>query len=145
MIKLADQQKLLDLLVTGLEKRGIGLHIAELRGSLPSVSGLTAEMVFGLSTLDPRLNVSVGQYLYLTKWGEPRRDSIRQAVLKILIASGHALSLDEIAQKVDERLARACDRRVVSTVLQNIGAAQADDGRWIFTEYEHASNELEIQ
>lgn len=130
VIKLPDQPKLFDIMSRSLEKRGVGIHISELRGRLPDIPGLTAEAVFSLSTQDPRLRVSLGQYLYLVNWGGPRRETIIEAVTAVLQNAPHALSPGELTKLVQGRIGRPCDRAAILRTLVNIDATLESDGRY---------------
>lgn len=122
-IKRPNQPRLLDGLVTILKDRGIGIHVSELeRSSLMSVSGLSAQTLFSLACGDSRLRVNPGQYLYLEEWGEPRRESMSEAVAAVLTPSTSPLALEEILLQVEKRMRRACDRRSLVNCLQALEA-----------------------
>jgi hypothetical protein len=122
VIKKRDQPRLANLLVQGLEKRGRGLHASELRAFLEPVPGLTVELLFSLATLDPRLGVGVGQFVYLKEWGGSRRETITDAVQALMLASASPLNLDQIVALLNQRLDREIPRSTVSRYLQILGA-----------------------
>jgi hypothetical protein len=122
-IKRPNQPRLIDGLVTILKDRGIGIHVSELeRSNLMSVSGLSAQSLFSLACGDSRLKVNSGQYLYLEEWGEPRRESMSEAVAAVLTPSTSPLALDEILLQVEKRMRRVCDRRSLVNCLRALEA-----------------------
>ena len=56
------------------------------------------------------MRVNQAQYLYLAEWGEPRRETISEAVAAILSTASGPVNLDEIAATVETRVRRHCDR-----------------------------------
>src|SRR5690606_23901169 len=85
-IKRPEQGRFLDALVDLLRERRAGLHYTELERSAALKSwGLSVTAFFSLATLDPRLRVSTGRYLYLHEWGGPRRESLGQAVRAVML------------------------------------------------------------
>ena len=120
----------MEIVVNSLEKRGSGIHASELRSRLPNMPGLTAEAVFSLSSLDPRLRVSVGQYLYLSEWGGPRRETISEAVTTILEQASGPIAFNKIVELVQSRLGRTCERTAISGCLAGLGASFDQSGCW---------------
>ena len=129
-IKLCDQPKLFDMIARSLEKRGTGIHISELRGRLPDIPGLTAETVFCLSSIDPRLRVSPGQYLHLAEWDGPRRETVAEAVRGVFNETAEPLFFSEIVERVHSRIGRKCERAAISNTLANLQATIDGEGRW---------------
>ena len=122
-IKRPNQPRLLDGLVTILKDRGIGIHVSELeRSNLMAVSGLSAQSLFSLTCGDSRLKVNTGQYLYLEAWGEPRRESMSEAVVAVLTPSTWPMELAEILLQVEKRMSRLCERRSLVNCLRALEA-----------------------
>lgn len=69
-IKRGDQAALIEDLVATLHVKASGIHISEMDAP-QAWPGLTATMIFSLASLDHRLHVGAGQYLYLDEWGSP--------------------------------------------------------------------------
>jgi len=82
-----------------------------------SVSGLSAQSLFSLTSGDSRLKLNTGQYLYLEEWGGPRRESMSEAVAAVLTSSTPPLALEEILLQVEKRMRRVCDRRSLINCL----------------------------
>ena len=123
-IKRPNQPRLLDGLVTILKDRGIGIHVSELeRSNLMSVSGLSAQSLFSLTSGDSRLKVNTGQYLYLEAWGGPRRESMSEAVVAVLTPSTGPMELEEILLQVEKRISRQCERPSLINCLRALRGA----------------------
>jgi hypothetical protein len=129
-IKRHDQPKLIDIIIRHLIIRGKGIHVSEMASLLPQLTNITAEAVFSLAILDARLKTSVGQYLYLAEWGEPRRESLKDAVENILRAAGDPISLHDLVALVSERIGRKIEKPVISSCLQAIDAVLDQSGSW---------------
>ncbi len=129
-------------LVSLLEWRRKGIHLSELWEVMPPVSGLTAEAAFSLAELDERLNVSVGRFLYLNAWGEPRRERLSEAVDGALRRLGRPASYDEIVTMVEARFDRPLDRISVSQCLSNLGKLNAESGLWELDEKQQEQSDL---
>lgn len=126
-LKRADQAALREKLVAMLEARGTGLHISEIHH--PDIPGLTPRMLLSLASLDARLQVSAGQYLYLRAWGGPRRATIGEACLDALKQSA-PISFEDLYDAVVECIQRSCARGDVSSTLQGLEARLDEDGLW---------------
>lgn len=126
-LKRAEQAELQEKLVQMLEGRGFGLHISEIHH--PETPGLTSRMLLSLAALDPRLQVSAGQYLYLRAWGSPRRATIGEACLDVLRQSS-PIGFEELYDAVVERIDRVCTRSDVSSALQGLEARFDESGLW---------------
>lgn len=131
-IKLDVQPQLVELLIRTLEKQGSGIHITELRKRMISFD-LTAEAVFSIASNDPRLRVSASQYLYLSLWGEPRRESLAEAASNVLKEADVPLLLSDVQERVEARLGRKCDRAALSHTLVNLEISSDADGRYLLS------------
>lgn len=131
-IERQDQAELTQLLVSALESRGGALHSSELDVLTSSRwPGLTHAMTFSLATLDSRLRSTTGQYLYLASWGEPRRETLLEAVRSALLEVAEPVTLEALSLLVDSRVGRSVSRQNVSASLQSVGARYCpDDGTW---------------
>ncbi len=125
------QPFLFDEIVRALEQRRKGIHISELDQSLKLSFEIPAEEVFGLSFLDSRLSVSQGQYLYLNEWGEPRRETVTDAVKAIMQeAAGQPLTVDMIVAHAENRIRRFVDKRCIYGALHSVGARLVRPATW---------------
>lgn len=132
-IKRQDQNALFDDLEAFLAISTTGVHISEIESvNFGRVSGVPGNVIFALASSDSRFHVSIGQYLYLTEWGGPRRVSITEAIRSILNENVRPLSLDEIVLLVSKSLDRSIDRNAVSGRLQTLDAIfNAEDRTWL--------------
>lgn len=122
-IKRPQQKQILDGIVGVLQRRGNGIHYSELEGSPTlSVWKLSVTGFFGLAVTDSRLRVSVGGHLFLQEWGEPRRESLTDAVRIVMDDASTPLAITDIVELVEARLGRSCDRAAISACLQTIDA-----------------------
>lgn len=129
-------------LVSLLEWRGKGIHLSEIWEVLPPVTGFTAEAAFSLAELDERLNVSVGQFLYLNAWGEPRRERLSEVVDGALRRLARPASYDEIVTMVEARFDGPLDRVSVSQCLSSIGKLDPVSGLWELIQEQQDGSEL---
>lgn len=129
-VKRPYQPALLDDLEAFLTLKGSGVHISEIESAnFGRVSGIAANVVFGLAILDRRFNVGTGQYLYLSEWGGPRRLGLTDAIRVVLEEHARPLTLDEIVVFVTQKLDRTLDRTAVSARLQYIDAVFNEEMR----------------
>ncbi|MDP3410806.1 sigma factor-like helix-turn-helix DNA-binding protein [Bosea sp. (in: a-proteobacteria)] len=127
-IKRDKQQLLSDDFVRALEERQVGIHITEIVNFVDAPPNVASEALFSIATLDSRLRVNVGQYIFLAAWGEARRQNIHEAVLSTL--STQYASFNAIVKGVAEAIGRPVDRRVVSASLQSSGAEFDGNESW---------------
>lgn len=123
-----EQIEFTDALAALLARRGTGLHASELAAVL--TSNMSVETALSLASLDGRMRVSVGQYIYLESWGEPRRETVSAAVEAVLLNLDGPTPFIEIFGLVQDRIGRRCERTAVSGCLQALGATFGADGLW---------------
>jgi hypothetical protein len=68
------------------------------------------------------MRVNAAQYLYLSAWGDSRRESISEAVERVLLTTGGPLPLDEVHAQVEARIGRSCEQAAISGYLRAIEA-----------------------
>jgi hypothetical protein len=130
-VKRPDQPALLDGLVDILRRRRFAIHASELVSAGMSATLLSASVVFSLVAADARMRVNQAQYLYLADWGDPRRESVSEAVEAVISSASSPLRFDEIVACVEARVRRSCERTAISACLQAIEAVLDEDtGRW---------------
>jgi hypothetical protein len=130
-VKRAEQPELLEEVVKLLRTRSFALHASEITGTFIAEKGLSAATIFSLAAADPRMRVNGSQDLYLTEWGGPRRESISEAVPKVLATAGSGIRFDDLVEQVGARVRRACDRTAISACLQALEATlDRTSGRW---------------
>jgi hypothetical protein len=122
-VKRPDQRGLLDGLVDILHRRRFAIHASELVSAGMSATLLSASVVFSLVAADARMRVNQAQYLYLADWGDPRRESVSEAVEAVISSVSSPLRFDEIVACVEAR-----DGEVVAFAggRQRIAAATRD-------------------
>ena len=116
-----DQPALLDRLAAALETRQVALHGSEVESALET-DGFPIEALFSLAFRDPRLKVTQSRYVYLAEWGEPRRDSLPEAIKRVLREAETPLGLSDLAIRIEERMGRAVDQVLLSSALKAVGA-----------------------
>ncbi len=120
-IKRRDQAALIDDILMILHRKEAGIHISEIEALVPQTwHGLTSAMIFSLASLNERLRVGVGQYLYLADWGGPRRETLLEAVRYVLSEATEPLTLEGIASQAERRLDRRPPKGAVSGCLQSL-------------------------
>lgn len=134
-IKRAQQLTLRNEFVLLLKRRDKGIHISEIAraGCLSSHSDISPHTVMSLVTQDARMKMNTGQYLYLTEWGDSRRESLGDAVQHVVeVEAGASFSLDELQARVEARIERSCSRIALSRCLQESDATfDPSTTRWI--------------
>lgn len=113
-----------------LSRRGVGLHASEIWNELPPLGELSTEAALSLASLDDRIRISVGQYIYLEEWGEPRRETVSVAVKAVLHGLDAPAPFHAIVTLVQERIGRTCEHSAVSGSLQALGAKLDEGGLW---------------
>lgn len=135
-LKRPHQLAFFDRLEGVLSARDKGIHITEIEDivqkDIKDAPHMAAETIFSLAANDERLKVSFGEYLFLTKWGTARRETLMSAVIATLRASKKPLSIDEIVRQVDPRIERHCEKRAVISCLRAADATfDSSAGGWL--------------
>ena len=116
-----EQAKLLEELIQILEEKQRGIHASELSdGSLLKDCPLDAFL--SLVAHDGRLKIAQGRYVYLAKWGSPRREALGRALVAVLAQADKPLAFDEVVSRVERRVGRKLDRPAISGALQALDA-----------------------
>lgn len=119
----SDQHALIDHLVATLKSKGQGMHISEVPSDLDRPwSEITPQIVFSLGILDQRLRVSVGQFLYLNEWGEPRRETIFQIVQRLVDRANCSFTSSDIITQIERESTLPIDTSHVSSCIRSAGA-----------------------
>lgn len=130
-IKRSDQAALLAEVVEALHVRGSGVHITEIGDLIAREPAIDGEELFALNVLDDRLSASLGRYLYLREWGEPRRETLSGAIRAIMIESeGKPLSIESLVERAEARVGRAVRKNFVYKALQELGAELVAPSVW---------------
>lgn len=124
-----EQQQLVNQLVHTLYERQLGIHTSELSGHLP-LQGCTPDTLLSIASQDKRLKVAQGRYVYLAEWGSPRRETIGQAVSAALEEAANPLSVNKIANAVEQRIGRTVGKTTISGALQALEAEINECEEW---------------
>ncbi len=134
-VPLSEQRDLLNQLAQALEKKQSGLHISEVTAAVDS-RGFPAEGLFSLAMLDDRFNTAIGRYVYLVSWGEPRRQSLQEAVESVL-KSKQPMAIREFLSAVEERLDRSIMIESLRSTLRALDARyDKSTGTWSYPEFD---------
>lgn len=119
----ADQPDLINHLISCLEQKGSGIHASEV-GSylLPVWKDVPQQIVFSLGVTDPKLRVSVGQFLYLAEWGGPRRETVFQIVQRLVDNTTGKFASEDIIRSLKAECTLAFDSSQVSACINSAGA-----------------------
>ena len=104
-----------------LKARQSGIHSSEMRSVLP-LGDCSPDALLSIAAQDRRLKVSQGRYIYLTAWGNPRRETISKAVSAVLENTSKPLALEEIVALVEHRVGRKCEKPTIYGVLRALEA-----------------------
>lgn len=133
-VPLSEQQDLLNRLASVLAKKQSGLHISEVTAAVDSRE-FPAEGLFSLAMLDDRFNTAIGRYVYLASWGEPRRESLQEAVKSVLNGK-QAMTIRELLSAVEERLDRSIMIERLRSTLHALDAQyDKSTGTWSYPEF----------
>ena len=116
-----EQAGLVEELIQILEEKQRGIHASELSEGL-LLKDCPPDAFLSLAAQDGRLKIAQGRYVYLAKWGSPRRETLGQAVMAVLEKAGKPLTFDEVVSLVERRVGRKYDRPAISGALQALEA-----------------------
>ena len=120
-----ERTQLIDILQKMLLKKNVGIHISEiiayLEGAFEPISRVKDPvLIFSVAQQSAAMQKSVGGYLFLSEWGEPRRLNQAQAILEALHQPiKHDLSTDGISKIASTILGREIPLAIVSRYLSN--------------------------
>ena len=133
----AEQAQLIDVLEKMLRDRNAGIHISEIAYCLEGIFEPASRIkdpgvLFAIAQQSNIMRKSVGGYLFLSKWGEPRRLNQSQAILEALKQSGeHGLTANEIVKSASTLLGREIPRRNIYGDISAAGARfDEEKKRW---------------
>lgn len=143
-----DQAHLIDLLKNLLLEKNVGIHVSELYTCLDGIFEPIARIkyptaILALAQRSSRLRVSIGGYLYLPEWGEPRRMQKSQAIFEAIKQAGAAgLSAREIVNSASTILGRPVERDTIYGTLSAVGA-RFDESvqRWVLQDKKDCEDE----
>lgn len=143
-----EQLQLIEALQSLLREQNKGIHVSELVVCLDGIFEPISRIkyptaILALAQRSGHLRVSVGDYLFLPEWGEPRRMQKSQAIVEAIKQAGAAgLSASEIVNSASTILGRPVERETIYHALTSAGARF--DGtiqRWILLDTEEVEDE----
>lgn len=143
-----EQAHLIELLKNLLLEKNMGIHVSELSTCLDGIFEPIARIkyptaILALAQRSDRLRVSVGEYLYLPEWGEPRRMQKSQAIFEAIKQAGAVgLSAREIVNSASTILGRPVERDAIYGTLSAVGA-RFDESvqRWVLQDEKECEDE----
>lgn len=118
-----DQPLLIEHLVAKLRHSEKGIHASEISEKLDSPwNEIAPQLVLSIGILDQRLRVSVGQFLYLAEWNEPRRETVFQIVQRLVDAASGSFTTGEIVRQLETEITLQIDTSQVSACIRSAGA-----------------------
>jgi hypothetical protein len=129
-VKRDEQPVLIEDVVTALRQKGSGIHADEISDYVSFPPIMDPEAVFSIATLDDRVAVASGRFVYLKEWGEPRRLTVQGALRKLVHQVAGPMFIEDIKRSVDFMTEREIDKATVSHALTNMGAEYLGDGIW---------------
>jgi hypothetical protein len=119
----ADQRELFDEIVAVLQGRQTGIHTSEISDLLGQRwADVPPHIIMSLCNFDERLKVLLGQFVYLSEWEGPRRQSIFQTVQSLLPVLPSAFTNDDVVRLVRDRTTLPFDTSQISACLRTAGA-----------------------
>jgi Bacterial RNA polymerase, alpha chain C terminal domain/Sigma-70, region 4 len=131
-----ERTQLIDILQKMLLKKNVGIHISEiiacLEGAFEPISRVKDPvLIFSVAQQSAAMQKSVGGYLFLSEWGEPRRLNQSQAILEALHQPAKRdLSTEEISKIASTILGREIPLVIVSRYLSVNARLDADTKCW---------------
>lgn len=132
-----EQAQLVDVLQKMLLDRNTGIHISEIILCLEDVFEPASRIkdptsIFAVAQRSGLMRKSVGGYLFLPEWGEPRRLHQSQAILEALRQSGeNGLTANEILKFSSVLLGREIPRESLYGHLSSVAQFDEEAKRWV--------------
>ena len=124
------QPALVEHLISKLSQNGRGIHVSELVSELdPLWREVPPQIVLSIGNLDERLHVSAGQFLYLSEWKEPRRESVVQIVRRIVTEGPEIFTSAQVIRQIERECTLEIDTSQVSAAIRSAGATFDSDLR----------------
>lgn len=143
-----EQAQLIEVLQSLLRELNKGIHVSEIAACLDGIFEPISRIkyptaILALAQRSGRLRVSVGDYLFLPEWGEPRRMQKSQAVVEAIKQAGAAgLSAIEIVNLASTILGRPVERDAIYGGLSAAGARFDETiQRWVLPDTEEVEYE----
>lgn len=137
----AEQTRLIDVLQEMLQDRKIGIHTSEISSCLEGIFEPAARikdptLIFAVAQRSGLMRKSVGGYLFLPEWGEPRRLNQSQAILEAMKQSGdHGLTSNEILKIASTILGREIPRENLRGHLSSGARFDEEKKRWVIADF----------
>lgn len=126
----AEQRELFDDIVSALQTRQAGIHVSEISEALSRRwEGVPPHIIISLSNFDARLKVSLGQFVQLSEWEGPRRQSILQTVQSLVGDLPERFSSEDVVRVVKDRTDLPFDTSQISACLRSVGAVYDSSDR----------------
>lgn len=132
-----EQAQLIDVLQKVLRDKNAGIHISEiipcLEGVFEPISRIKdPTLIFAVAQRSGLMRKSAGGYLFLPEWGEPRRLSQSQAILKAMRQAGeNGLTANEILKRASALLGREVPRANLYNHLSSAARFDEEKKRWV--------------
>ncbi len=124
------QPALVEHLISKLSQNGRGIHVSELLSELdPLWRELPPQIILSIGNLDERLQVSAGQFLYLSEWKEPRRESVVQIVRRLVTEGPEIFTSAQVIRQIERECTLEIDTSQVSAAIRSAGATFDSDLR----------------
>jgi hypothetical protein len=118
-----EQSDLFNDMVAVLHDRQSGIHVSEIAGALGGRwAQAPAHIVMSLCNFDERLKVSLGQFVHLSEWEGPRRETVLQTVQALVSEMPSAFTNEDVARRVRERSNLPFETSQISACLRSAGA-----------------------
>lgn len=132
-----EQTQLIEVLQTMLRNRNAGIHISEVSSCLKEIFEPASRikdptLIFAVAQRSGLMRKSVGGYLFLPEWGEPRRLNQSQAILEAVRQSGeNGLTANEILKRASAFLGREIPRVNLYAHLSSVARFDEETKRWV--------------
>lgn len=133
-----DAKRIVEEMISILEKKAAGLHISEIIPSLERTRDLAAKanpaLLVALATRTEAIKAGKGGYAYLPNWEGSRRLTVGEAVERAFDLFDRGVSAVDVAKRASHLLGRAVTKNTASSMLMKIGVYDQTEGLWFHPE-----------
>jgi hypothetical protein len=140
-VKRDQQPAFIDKVYNALRRKGSGIHLEEVIEAVGCETAMDPDTVFGIASTDERIAVSVGRFVYLREWGEPRRITLKGALDRLAKQVTGPTSINDIKDRLEFFTERKIEKSTVSNMLSSSGMSYLGDGIWQINDRRSAEEE----
>ncbi|WP_170449172.1 DNA-directed RNA polymerase subunit alpha C-terminal domain-containing protein [Ruegeria arenilitoris] len=141
LVKRDQQPEIAEMVLSALRRKGVGIHLDEIKSYIDCDPSLDAEAIFSIAALDDRISIGVGRFIYIKEWGDSRRLTLRAALQQLMKEMPGPMNIVDIKDWLEFKTERRLDNATVSHSLSRTGAIFLGDGIW---QIQEADTEVDV-